>query len=69
MGVPKEEQANLLQRFFRADNSTNIEGTGLGLHIVKHYTELMAGTVGFESELGKGSTFWVEFPFENELRN
>ena len=61
IGIPVEEQAHLFGRFFRAENSTNIEGTGLGLNIVKQYTELMGGTVGFESEVGKGTTFWVEF--------
>jgi signal transduction histidine kinase len=65
IGIPEEEQAHLFQRFFRAENSTNIEGTGLGLHIVKQYTELMGGIVGFESEKDKGSTFWVKFPVED----
>ena len=62
IGIPIEEQANLFDRFFRAENSTNIQGTGLGLHIVKQYTELMGGTVRFKSEMGKGATFIVEFP-------
>ena len=62
IGIPIQEQANLFERFFRAENSLNMQGTGLGLHIVKHYTELLGGTVGFESEEGKGSVFRVEFP-------
>ncbi len=62
IGIPVQEQANLFERFFRAENSLNMQGTGLGLHIVKHYTELLGGTVGFESEEGKGSVFRVEFP-------
>ncbi|MGB5436215.1 MAG: PAS domain S-box protein [Maribacter sp.] len=62
IGIPKIEQDKLFQRFFRADNSTNIQGTGLGLNIVKQYTELMGGTVGLESDEDKGSTFWVTFP-------
>ncbi len=61
IGIPKGEQVNIFERFFRAENSTNIEGTGLGLHIVKQYTELMGGKVGFESKEGQGATFWVEF--------
>ncbi len=62
IGIPKEEQSNLFQRFFRADNSTIIQGTGLGLHIVKQYAELMGGHVSFKSELNKGATFIVEIP-------
>ena len=62
MGIPLEEQGNLFQRFFRAENSANIQGTGLGLHIVKQYTELMGGTVSFKSKVGKGTTFTVKFP-------
>jgi PAS domain S-box-containing protein len=64
IGIPKEEQSNLFQRFFRADNSSIIQGTGLGLHIVKQYVELMGGHVSFESELNKGATFIVEIPIE-----
>ena len=62
IGIPKDEQDKLFQRFFRANNSMNIQGTGLGLNIIKQYTELMGGTVGLESEQHKGSTFWVTFP-------
>ena len=62
IGIPIEEQSNLFQRFFRADNSSTIQGTGLGLHIVKQYVELMGGHVSFKSELNKGSTFTVELP-------
>ena len=62
IGISPEEHYNLFDRFFRAKNATNIQGTGLGLHIVKQYTELMGGTVNFKSEVGKGTTFFVEFP-------
>ena len=61
IGIPKEEQDQLFQRFFRAQNSTNIQGTGLGLNIVKQYTELMGGTIGLDSEQDIGATFWVTF--------
>ncbi|MGB5820792.1 MAG: PAS domain S-box protein [Saonia sp.] len=66
MGIPKAEQENLFGRFFRAKNAVNIQGTGLGLHIVKQYTELMGGTVRFKSEVGKGTTFYVELPLNRK---
>lgn len=62
IGIPEEEQNNLFKRFFRADNATNIQGTGLGLHIVKQYTDLMRGKISFISETGKGSTFTLQLP-------
>ncbi|WP_297765311.1 PAS domain-containing sensor histidine kinase, partial [uncultured Muriicola sp.] len=62
IGIPIHDQTNLFERFFRAENSLNMQGTGLGLHIVKQYTELLGGTVSFESEAGEGSVFRVEFP-------
>lgn len=72
IGIPKEEQKNLFQRFFRAKNSLDIQGTGLGLHIVKQYTDLMDGTISFKSEQDQGSTFRVDFPStvrNNELKD
>src|SRR5690606_35005923 len=57
MGIPKEEQEHLFERFFRAKNATNIQGTGLGLNIVVKYLESMNGTIEFKSELGEGTTF------------
>lgn len=62
VGIPKQEQQHLFERFFRAENVTNIQGTGLGLHIVKQYVELMEGTVNFQSKTGEGSTFTVQLP-------
>ncbi|GAA4946330.1 hypothetical protein GCM10023314_19530 [Algibacter agarivorans] len=65
IGIPEEEQKHLFERFFRANNAINIEGTGLGLNIVKHYTELLGGIIGFKSRLNIGTTFWVELPIMN----
>jgi CheY-like chemotaxis protein len=63
IGVPPEKQDKLFQPFQRAGQETGpIEGTGIGLVISKRLAELMAGSVGFESTLGAGSTFWVELP-------
>jgi PAS domain S-box-containing protein len=62
IGIPAEEQEMLFERFFRAKNVTNIQGTGLGLNIVKKYLDLMNGSIRFESTEGQGTTFFVEIP-------
>jgi signal transduction histidine kinase len=62
IGIPKEDQAHLFSRFFRAQNATNVQGTGLGLNIVKKYVELLNGEIEFSSELNKGSVFTVNIP-------
>lgn len=62
MGIPKSDQVHLFERFFRASNVTNIQGTGLGLHIVGRYVDLLKGTIQYSSELEKGSTFTISFP-------
>ena len=61
IGIAPEEREHIFQRFFRALNALNIEGTGLGLHIVKKYVELMHGTVDFTSG-ERGTTFTVDIP-------
>jgi PAS domain S-box-containing protein len=63
MGIPEADQKYLFSRFFRATNASNIQGTGLGLYIVKRYVELMNGEIGIRSEEGKGTEFWINiFP-------
>jgi PAS domain S-box-containing protein len=61
MGISMEDQEHLFERFFRAKNATNIQGTGLGLHIVGKYVELMEGKIECKSELEKGTTFIITF--------
>jgi signal transduction histidine kinase len=62
IGISKEDKMHLFERFFRARNASNIDGTGLGLHIVSKYVELLNGTIDLKSQLGKGSTFIVSIP-------
>ena len=66
IGISKEDQKHLMERFFRGANAGNIQGTGLGLHIVSKYAELMDATVECKSELEKGTKFILTFaPKEN----
>jgi PAS domain S-box-containing protein len=62
IGISAEDQQHLFERFFRAQNASNIQGTGLGLNIVSKYLELMGGKIQCESEINKGTTFLVEIP-------
>lgn len=62
IGIPVEDQKHMFDRFFRASNSGNTQGTGLGLNIVKRYVELVEGTISFSSEVNKGSVFTVIIP-------
>lgn len=62
IGIPELEQQHVFDRFFRAHNAINIQGTGLGLNIVKKYVELMQGAIYFSSEAEKGTTFTVKLP-------
>lgn len=60
IGISQDDQQHLMERFFRGANAVNIQGTGLGLHIVAKYVELLDGTVQYSSEPGKGTEFMVE---------
>jgi len=61
IGISKEDQKHLRERFFRGTNASSIQGTGLGLHIVSKYAELMNGTLECKSELEKGAEFIITF--------
>lgn len=67
MGIPLEEQQHLFERFFRAKNATHIQGTGLGLNIVKKHVDLMGGNIQFTSKLEHGTTFVITFPLEQSI--
>lgn len=62
IGISDKDQEHLFNMFYRASNVTNIQGTGLGLHIVKRYLDLMNGAVTLKSQLGKGTTITITFP-------
>ncbi|MHB1216204.1 MAG: PAS domain-containing protein [Thiobacillus sp.] len=65
-GIPAHRLTELFQPFNRLDaERSEIEGTGIGLTITQRIVEMMGGTVGVESALGVGSTFWIELPLES----
>lgn len=63
-GIPKDEQDKVFSKLFRASNvkEQDTEGTGLGLYIVKSVVEQSGGSIHFESEENKGTTFFITFP-------
>ena len=66
IGIPREHQDRVFERFYVVDKgrSRNLGGTGLGLAIVKHIVQVHGGSVDVRSELGKGSTFTIRLPIE-----
>lgn len=66
-GIPVEKQGDLFKLFERLGREvSDIEGTGIGLTIAKQIMELMGGQIGFESALGRGSTFWIDIPIGSD---
>ncbi len=62
IGISTEDRQHLFGSFFRGANALNIEGTGLGLHIVRRYLDLLEGTISLVSTLGEGTFVTIELP-------
>lgn len=62
IGIPESDQKHLFEAFFRAHNTGNIPGTGLGLNIVARYAGLMNGKIHFKSAINEGTLFTISFP-------
>jgi PAS domain S-box-containing protein len=62
VGISHEDRQHLFSSFFRGANVVNIEGTGLGLHIVRRYLDLLHGSIHLDSALGKGTAVTIELP-------
>lgn len=64
IGIPADEQNKIFERFFRSVSATRVEpdGTGLGLYIAKALVEVHKGKIWFESQEGKGTTFYFSMP-------
>ena len=67
IGIPEEDHKYMFDRFFRASNAGNVQGTGLGLNIVKRYLDLLEGSITFTSKYGEGTTFNVRIPLPNNI--
>ncbi len=69
IGVDPEKARHLFKPFSQADNtiSRKYGGSGLGLSITKHLIEAMGGKIGMSSEVGAGSTFWIELPYKEPV--
>lgn len=66
MGIPKKDQKHIFERYFRAENALNNQGTGIGLNIAKVHLENLNGYINFESKEGEGTTFYIEIPKVHE---
>ena len=66
IGIPEEDQDKLFNTFYRASNTDGIQGTGLGLYIVRNFVEKNKGTVTLKSKLGEGTTAIMQFPIQKE---
>ncbi|WP_339609139.1 PAS domain-containing sensor histidine kinase [uncultured Planktosalinus sp.] len=69
MGIPEVAQKHIFSRYFRAENATNDQGTGIGLNIVKGHLKNLGGKISFVSEENKGTTFTMSVPLTHQSKN
>ena len=62
IGISDQDKEHLFSSFYRGKNAQNIQGTGLGLHIVKRYLDLLDGSVEVKSKIQTGSSFTIIIP-------
>jgi signal transduction histidine kinase len=62
IGISEEDQVHLFSSFYRGRNAVNIQGTGLGLHIVKRYVDILQGTISLKSKIGEGTIVSLQLP-------
>lgn len=67
IGIPLEDQKHLFKRFYRASNAGTVQGTGLGLNIMKHYVDMLHGEIRLQSEPGRGTEIQITFDPANYL--
>ncbi len=67
IGISEDDQKHLFERFFRGSNALNIQGTGLGLHIVGNFVDILKGHITLNSKLNSGTIIKIDFPIINDL--
>ena len=67
VGIPEKDQKHIFDRYFRAENVLNYQGTGIGLNIAKVHIENLGGDISFKSKENTGSTFIIELPINKEI--
>ena len=66
LGIPEKDQKHIFDRYFRAENVANQQGTGIGLNISKTHIENLGGKISFESKEGQGTKFFISIPLNHE---
>lgn len=69
IGIPEEELNRIFKKYFRSSNTGTVQGTGLGLNIVKRYVELINGSISFQSKLNQGTQFTLHIPQHSNVQD